>query len=50
MGTDLGLALLIYIIMVLYIRNNYQEWVDKNNNMLPLMAVCSYYLASWFTT
>lgn len=46
MDSDLGLALLIYIIIVLYIHNNYQEFINKNHTMLPLIAVCSYYLTS----
>jgi hypothetical protein len=46
MSGDLGLALLIYIITVLYIHNNSKELLVKYSNILPVLALGAYYVAT----
>lgn len=47
--TELGLALLVYFIAVLYLHNNNKELLLKSSNMLPLAAMGAYYAAVMLT-
>jgi hypothetical protein len=48
MSGDLGLALLIYIIIVLYIHNNSRTLLVQYSNILPVLALGAYYMAISF--
>lgn len=43
--TELGLALLVYFIVVLYLHNNNRELLIKSSNALPLLALGAYYVS-----
>jgi hypothetical protein len=38
------LALMLYILLTLYLYNNFPEYVKKYSNMLPIIAILSYYI------
>lgn len=46
MSPNLGLALMINMIVILYIHNNNKELLVKHSNALPVVALASYYVAS----
>lgn len=45
MDGESGLALLIYIIAVLYIHNNSRILLVQYSNILPVIALGAYYIA-----
>lgn len=47
--TELGLALLIYFIAVLYLHNNNKDLLLRSSNALPLAALGAYYAAVLLT-
>lgn len=46
MTTDLGLAITMYIVTILYLHNNYKQLLVDNSNFLPILALIAYYISS----
>jgi hypothetical protein len=46
MSADLGLAIILYIVSILYLHNNNKELLLQHSNALPVLALASYYASS----
>ena len=46
MSIDLGLAVILYIVTILYLHNNNKEILLKYSNSMPVLALATYYVSS----
>lgn len=46
MSADLGLAIILYIVSILYLHNNNKELLLQYSNALPVLALAAYYASS----
>lgn len=46
MSTDLGFAIIMYLIAVLYLHNNNKELLETWSNSIPVLALASYYMVT----
>jgi hypothetical protein len=50
MSANLGLAIVLYIAIILYIHNNNKELLLEYSNSLPVLALASYYVSNLLLT
>ena len=43
---DLGIALILYIVAIIYIHNNNKDLLKKYSNSIPVLALACYYFSS----
>lgn len=46
MSTDLAIAIVLYVVMLLYLYNNNKVLLVQYSNTLPVLALFSYYIVS----
>lgn len=46
MSTDLGLAIVLYMMSVLYLHNNNKELLLEYSNSLSVLALAAYYVST----